>query len=164
MTDVLSWESRQVGGVVLRYRPHSFAANNSDELALRFGEALATIAAALGPLSSQPPEIVVYLTDHENGPNPQPVRAAAPRGILELRLVYSSETGELVPEAELTRALLGRRLGAAAESQRFWIEGLAGYLAARSGRAPYWAEATSRCSKLHRDRLLPPIESREAAR
>jgi ABC-type multidrug transport system fused ATPase/permease subunit len=158
MTHALTWESREVGALVLRYRPHSFAADNSDELAIRFGEALTTVAEALGPLGSQLPELVVYLTDHEAEPDLHPTPDGTSRAALELRLEYNSETGELPPEAELTRALVGRRLGAAAAAQRFWIEGLAGYLAGRSGRAPYWAAASRRCSRLQRDGQLPPIE------
>jgi len=58
-------------------------------------------------------------------------------------------------EAELTHALLAKRYGVPSRSGRFWDEGLAGYLAARSGRSPYHAEASAHARQLLHDGILP---------
>ena len=156
MTDALTWQTRRLGRLVLRFQPHSFAARDADELVHLFDEALLTVTNALGLPAEQTPIVTVQLVD-QAGDLPSEAATGPGPGEVQVGLVYNSETGSPCPEVELTRALAGGQ-PQAAERTRFWIEGLAGYLAARSGRAPYYAEAVQRCRRLLADGLLPPLE------
>ena len=156
-----SWRSRRAGRLVLRFREHSLAAQDIDELETRFSHALGAVVEALDLDAAALPPITVYLADrppaHEGHARPDGDGRAAPGG-LSIWAAYSSESPSVAPEIELTRALLVHRLGQPGPAGRFWDEGLAGYLAARSGRSAYHAEAGPRCRQLLADGLLPPLE------
>lgn len=160
-----AWQTHQRGCLVLHVRPHSPAAHDVDELAARYTEALATVADALEVDADALPSIAVYLADL---PSDDP-RVATDVGdatvapeptsphVLTVWTAYGAEAGEPVAEAELAHALLSYGLGPAPPQACFWDEGLAGYLAARSGRSTYHAEATAHCRQLLHDGVLPPL-------
>jgi ABC-type multidrug transport system fused ATPase/permease subunit len=155
------WATRRCGAITLRYRPRSHAAHEIDKLAARFAAALATVRSILGLVESRLPQIDISVVDlagdveiEDDASIPDATDALS----LRLCVVHTPEAPCIAPEVELMRLLLPWQLGPATPRSRFWDEGLVGYVAGRTGRCPYEAEAGDRCRRLVADGMLPPIQ------
>lgn len=152
------WLTRQVGALALRFQPHSFAARDADELADRYADALQHVVHVLELDAAWLPPITVFLTDVPLSADVTTEDGSRPASGLVIRAVHSPEEPCPAPELDLAPALLSHRLGAPPPTARFWDLGFAGYLASRSGRCPYHADASGRCRQAAAAGLLPPIE------
>jgi ABC-type multidrug transport system fused ATPase/permease subunit len=145
--------------LALRFRPHSFAAHDIDELADHYVDALHMVVQVLELDATRLPTITVFLTDvPPSADQMMMVQESRLASGLVIWVAHSPEAPCPAPELELTPALLSHYLGALAPAARFWDAGLAGYLAGRSGRCPYHADASARCRRAAVDGRLPPIE------
>ena len=138
------WLTRRAGPVALRFRPHSYAARDADDLADRYADAVREVVRALDVEALGLPAITVYVTDAPQPVGPTPDDGDRPSSTLVIRAVHAPEAPCPAPELDLIPALLSHYLGAPTPAARFWDAGLAGYLAGRSGRCPYHADASAR--------------------
>jgi subfamily B ATP-binding cassette protein MsbA len=144
--------------VALRFRPHSYAAQDADELADRYADALQEVVHVLAVDALTLPSVTVYVTDSHHPFAPTTDAADRPPGGLVIQAVHAPEAPCPAPELGLVPALLSHYLGAPTPAASFWDMGLAGCLAGRSGRCPYHADASARCRQAATDGLLPSIE------
>ncbi|MCC7105591.1 MAG: ATP-binding cassette domain-containing protein [Chloroflexi bacterium] len=158
--DISDWETRQQWPLIFRFRPHSFAAQDIDELALRYTVALAAVRGALDLRIDSLPPIELFCADlpPEGPPESSAEGAVASADRIVLRIVHSPDAPDTAPEVVLTRALTTYCLGERPRAARFWDEGLGGYLAGRSGFSSHHTEAPTRCRQLLLEGLLPPLE------
>ena len=152
------WLTRQAGGLALRFRPHSYAAQDADDLADRYADAPQEVVRILELDVLGLPSIMVYVTDFPQPFGPTTDDGDRPSSGLVIRAVHAPEAPCPAPELDLVPALLSHYLGAPTPAARFWDAGLAGCLAGRSWRCPYHADASARCRQAATDGLLPPIE------
>ena len=150
---------------MLHVRPYSSAARDVDELASRYAEALRAVSDILDVDADALPTIEIYLSDlpsAEPAVSPTIQDEAIPadregRREITIWTAYGNESPSIVAEAELARALLAYGYGVGQPGARFWDEGLAGHIAARSGRSSYHAEADAHSRQLLHDGALPPL-------
>ena len=114
-------------------------------------DALPTVAVYLADLPADEPATSPSVADE--------VVAVEPPAPDELTIwtAYGNESPAIEAEVEIARALLAYGYGIGRASARFWDEGFAGYVAAKSGRSSFHAEADDHCRHLLHDGALPPI-------
>jgi ATP-binding cassette, subfamily B, bacterial len=154
------WRVRPAGGLILHYLDLSYAAHDIDHLGERYAEAFAAVVHALDLDRVQLEPVNVFFVDQPRGEQPPglPGTSVQPAGEEQaLWVIHSAEQPALSPEAELTGLIVSRVLGPASGERHFWVTGLAGELAARSGHSSFHAEASERCRALLADGLLPPL-------
>ena len=150
---------------MLHVRPYSPAARDVDELASRYAEALRSVSSALDVDADALPTIDIYLADLPSAePSVSPtVQDEAILGDttqsheITIWTAYGNESPAIAAEAEVARALLAYGFGVGQPSARFWDEGLAGHIAAKSGRSSYHADAEAHSRQLLHDGALPPL-------
>ena len=150
---------------MLHVRPYSPAARDVDELADRYAEALQSVSSALDVDSDALPTIDIYLADLPSAePSVSPtvqgeaiLNDRSRPGEITIWTAYGNEAPAIAAEAEVARALLTYGFGVGQPAARFWDEGLAGHIAAKSGRSPYHAEAEAHVRQLLHDGALPPL-------
>lgn len=149
-----AWKTRPEGSLTFYYQSDSYAEQNLDAIAAAYQKALAEIGRFLGPAGAGLPRIDVYLAPFQDEAPGSPAVNGGEG--LELHATVNSESPGLGPEWELTPPLLARAFGPLDHGNRFWYEGLAGYLAGKGGAASY-AEAPARVRKLFDAGQLPPL-------
>jgi ABC-type multidrug transport system fused ATPase/permease subunit len=154
------WRVRPAGGLILHYRDLSYAAHDIEQLGERYAEAFTAVVSALDLDRVQLEPVRVYFVDQPRGDDLPGVPGASvqPAGQEPaLWVIHNAEQPAVAPETELTELMVTRVLGPIAGERHFWVTGLAGELAARSGHSSYHAEASERCRALMADGLLPPL-------
>jgi ABC-type multidrug transport system fused ATPase/permease subunit len=165
MTVGLPWQVWPANGLVLHYLAHSYAAQDIEHLSDRYVEAFDTVVTALDLERVHLDPVNVYFADVARADAPPELlgTSAQPAGPVQaLWVVHTTEQPALAPEAELTNVLVTRVSGPIGGERRFWVTGLAGDLAARSGHSGYHGEASERCRLLLADGLLPPLAEMRA--
>lgn len=132
------WRRHRVCTLTLRYRTWSYAAQDIEALAARFGIALRHVAHALDIDSASLPgvEIVVDGLPGASGEQPPSFGPSGRPAPLVRWVVHAPESPCLLPEVELLRVLLPCRFGPAPPVASFWDEGLAGHVAKGTGQSP----------------------------
>lgn len=151
--------------MILHVQPGSPAAHDVDEIAERYSDALFAVAHALGLDEDGLPTIHVYLTTRSDadtrpptGPEcTEPIHAEGLACELTIWAEHGHDVPAAQPEIDLTRALLGYQHGIQSETTRFWDDGLAVAIAARSRWVDAGFDPAVHCRQLLRDRGLPPV-------
>ncbi|MFN0069934.1 MAG: ABC transporter transmembrane domain-containing protein [Chloroflexota bacterium] len=143
--------TRADGPLVFHARSGSWAEERLDSLIPAYREATAKIAASLSKSVSDLTAVHLCLVDvphdhdHEPAP-PEPLHC----------LLISSESPGLPAEIVLTPIIADALLGPGHPLGRFWVDGLAGYLAAQSGATEY-IEMPARVNKMREEGQLQSV-------
>ncbi|MCC7367046.1 MAG: ATP-binding cassette domain-containing protein [Chloroflexi bacterium] len=156
------WLVRTSGPLDIWYRPHSFAARDLSVLSARLLAAYATVSELLGLASGRGAHLSIRMLDAPDAPldGKGPAGTAGSASVQSqpvLTLVHAPDQPCLTPEVDLLRLFLDQQIGPPTPHSRFWDAGLLGYVAARTGRGRYHADAPARCRQLLADGLLPAI-------
>jgi ABC-type multidrug transport system fused ATPase/permease subunit len=163
-----AWESHPAGSLVLHVQPGSPAAHDVDQIVGRYVDALAGVAHALGVDEDGLPTIHVYLTTRAADESRPPAQSECTDEMqaegrpceLVIRAEHGDDGPTVLPEIDLTRAIVGYQYGLQSGITRFWDDGLAVSIAARArvGRdGESSLDPVGQCRQLLRDRVLPPV-------
>ncbi len=154
-----TWLARSAGVLTVYCQAGSYAEDHLDEITAQYDKALRGVCAALGVDPAALPPISVHLSPFlEPGTNGRELSATT-RVDFDRNAIWtvvSSESPGDNPEFALTHLVLERAFGPGLPEARFWADGLAGYLAGRSG-ASYYAEAVERAKKMREEGQLRPL-------
>ena len=143
--------TRTDGPLVFHARPGSYAEERLDALSAAFGAAAARIAEYFGKHSSDLNPFHICFVDvphsHEE--------SSDPAGSIYC-LQISSESPGQPAEIVLTPIVADQLLGPGHPFGRFWIDGLAGYLAAQAGSNEY-AEMPARVNRMREEGQLQSV-------
>lgn len=156
--------TRVEGPLVLHFREGSYAHERIESIAAAYSEALSRITAFFGKDSSAVSEIHLCFVDVPHD-HPSPVvspngpiepssseHAIAPDACIELTSESPGPPADLV----LTPLVVEGLFGPGHPMSRFWIDGAAGYLAAKAGSNEH-AEAPARVHKLREEGQLQSL-------
>src|SRR5438876_1759282 len=137
-----AWETRAEGPLVFSYQADSYVQQHLDTIISDYQKALADVTAFLGLPATSLPAISIYLCEFlptANGQGSGDDTRRDPEAA-EIWSVVNSESPGANPWVELSQLLLHRAYGPVTTEKRFWYDGVAGYLAAKSG-AEYYTQA-----------------------
>jgi ATP-binding cassette, subfamily B, bacterial len=153
------WQTRTEPPLTFHYGADSYAESNLETIIADYRKALTVVCAFLGLDEGSLAPIEVHLSSFLSATSGQQAgeitHRAPERG--EIWTMVNSESPGANPTAELAQLLLHRTYGPQTPENRFWYDGLAGYLAGKDGESSYDAEAPQRVQKLFDSGQLPPI-------
>ena len=153
------WQTRTETPLTFHYCADSYAEPHLETIVADYREALTAVCAFLGLAEGSVAPIEVHLSNFLPATAGQQAgettRRDPERG--EIWTTVNSESPGANPTAELAQLLLHRTYGPQTPENRFWYDGLAGYLAGKDGESSYDAEAPRRVQKLFDSGQLPPI-------